>query len=155
MLVAMPRSSASGWRWRVSENRRIRASSLASRKMITGRIPRPSSAPRIAPKASGTSPVRTSSTIAVAGEAQRILRHEVREIAEQLAGQVVDHDVAEVLEQLRGRGLAAAGQAREDHHLLGRKTVAGHRAEVVGVRQRAPVAAHAASTGPATCPSAG
>ena len=62
--LAIPRWSASGWRWRVSEKRRIRTSSRASRKKTCGRIPRPSSAPRIAENATGASPDRTSSTIA-------------------------------------------------------------------------------------------
>ena len=79
--AAIPRSSASGWRWRVSLNRRMRTSSRASRKMITGRIPRPSSAPRIAPNASGTSPARTSSTIAVRANRLGLGGDQVGEVA--------------------------------------------------------------------------
>jgi hypothetical protein len=42
----------------------MRTSSRASRKKICGRIPRPSSAPRIAASAIAASPARTSRTIA-------------------------------------------------------------------------------------------
>ena len=41
-------------------------------------------------------------------------RDQLREVGQQLAGQVVDDRVAEVLEELRGGRLAAAGQAADD-----------------------------------------
>ena len=47
------------------------------------------------------------------GEALAVVRDELGEVGQQLAGQVVDDGVAEVLEQLRRGGLAAAGQAAE------------------------------------------
>ena len=43
---------------------------------------------------------------------------ELREVGQELAGQVVDDGVAEVLEQLRRGGLAPAGQAGQDHDRL-------------------------------------
>jgi hypothetical protein len=98
----------------------MRTSSRASRKMTCGRIPRPSSAPRIAPNASGASPDRTSSTIATARTA-RDRGHELGELGQQLAGQVVDDGVAEVLEQLRRGRLAAAREAAEDRRRARRR----------------------------------
>ena len=47
-------------------------------------------------------------------EALAVGRHELGEVRQQLAGQVVDDGVAEVLEQLGGGRLAAAGQAADD-----------------------------------------
>ena len=79
----------------------------------------------MAPKASGTSPARTSSTIAMRAYRTRLGGDQVGEVPQQLAGQVVDDDVAEVLEQLRGGRLAAAGQAGEDHDLLVVRLVRG------------------------------
>ena len=115
---AIPRSSASGWRWRVSEKRRIRTSSRASRKMITGPDP-----PPLQRAAHGAERERDVAGAHVeddrgAREPQRVAREQVREVREQLAGQVVHDDVAEVLEQLRGRRLAAAGQPGDDDDLL-------------------------------------
>src|SRR5438093_339886 len=71
--LAVPRWSAKGCRWRVSENRRMRTSSRASRKKTWGRMPRPSSAPRIAANARGASPDRTSRTIATRENRSRSL----------------------------------------------------------------------------------
>ncbi len=111
----MPRSSASGCRWRVSEKRRIRTSSRASRKKIErpdARAPR--ARPRIAPKASGDvagahveddrrprEPGRVRSTTSVG------------EVGSSSPGQVVDDEVAEILEQLRRGRLAAARETAE------------------------------------------
>ena len=139
----MPRSSASGWRCRVSEKRRIRTSSRASRKMITAagcRAPRARRASRRTRAA--TSPARTSRTIAVRAKRRGSLATQVREVGQQLARQVVDDDVAEVLEQLRRRGLAAARQAGDDDDLLGAVLARRRSARVAGVaaspRSRSP-----------------
>ncbi len=53
-----------------------------------------------------------------AGEPAQVRRHQLRQIRQELTGQVVDHGVPEVLEQLRRGGLAAARQARQDHDRL-------------------------------------
>ena len=58
------------------------------------------------------------------GEAPPVRGHELGQVGQELAGQVVDDGVAEVLEQLRRGGLAAAGQAGQDHDRLFRGTVA-------------------------------
>src|SRR3954453_7451983 len=50
-------------------------------------------------------------------EASRVGRDQVREVAQQLAGQVVHDDVSEILEQLRRRRLAAARHPRDDDDL--------------------------------------
>ena len=50
-----------------------------------------------------------------AGEALAVRGHELGQVRQQLARQVVDDGVAEVLEQLGRGGLAAAGQAAHDH----------------------------------------
>ena len=113
-----PRWSASGWRWRVSEKRRMRTSSRASRKKTWGWIPRPSSAPRTAARASDASPARTSSTMATRSKRSRSLGHELGQVGQELAGQVVDAGVAEVLEQLRGGRLAGPRQPAQDHDVL-------------------------------------
>ncbi len=49
---------------------------------------------------------------------------QVRQLAQQLAGQVVHHDVAQVLEQLGRRGLATARETGEDDDLLVRRWLA-------------------------------
>ena len=116
--LAIPRWSASGWRWRVSEKRRIRTSSRASRKKTCGRIPRPSSAPRIAPNAIGASPDRTSRTIATLPNRSGSSDDELGQLGQELARQVVDDRVAEVLEELRGGGLAAARQPAQEDDVL-------------------------------------
>ena len=59
-----------------------------------------------------------------------VRRDELGEVGEQLAGQVVDDGVAEVLEQLGRGGLAATGQAADDHdgrlgHGVGRWPIPG------------------------------
>ena len=125
-----PCSSPSGWRWRVSLKRRIRTSSLASRKTTRGRMPRPSRAPRIAARAMVASPARTSSTIATRAKRSRSVDDELGEVGQQLAGQVVDDGVAEVLEELGRGGLAATGQPADDDdgrfgHRVGRGTHLG------------------------------
>ena len=116
--LAIPRSSASGWRWRVSEKRRIRTSSRASRNTTRGRTPRPSSAPRIEASAIGASPAPHVDDDRDARKALAIRRDEVGQLGQQLGRQVVDDGVAEVLEELRGGGLAAARQAAEDDDVL-------------------------------------
>ena len=110
----MPRWSPSGWRWRVSLKRRIRTSSRASRKTTRGRIPRPSSAPRIAAEGERRVAGPDVEHDRDLGEPLAVGRDELGEVGQQLAGQVVDDRVAEVLEQLGRGGLAAAGQAAED-----------------------------------------
>ena len=55
------------------------------------------------------------------GEPLAVRRHELGQVGQQLAGQVVDDGVAEVLEELGGGRLAAAGQpADDDDGRLGR-----------------------------------
>ena len=66
-------------------------------------------------------------------------RHELGQVRQQLAGQVVDDRVAEVLEELRRGRLAAAGQAADDDdgrlgHRVGRRSDLG----LVGHRPAAP-----------------
>ena len=107
------RPFASGCRWRVSENRRMRTSSLASRKKTCGRMPRPSSAPRIASiRRLGVAGAHVEDDRRP-GEPLRVLHDQLGEIRQELAGQVVDDRVREVLEQLRRRRLAAARQAAQ------------------------------------------
>ena len=109
-----PALVAERMRCRVSLKRRMRTSSRASRKTTRGRMPRPSRAPRIAASASIVSPARTSMTMATCANRSRSEDDELREVRQQLAGQVVDDGVAEVLEELGGGGLPAAGQAAQD-----------------------------------------
>ena len=73
-----------------------------------GSMPRPWSAPSAAPRASGASPERTSSTMRHPPIALRVVGHQLRQVAQQLGGHVVDDRVAEVLEQLAGGRLAGA-----------------------------------------------
>jgi len=76
-------------RWRVSENRRIRTSSRASRKMTRGLIP-PFKSARMAARASGAFPARTSRTTAPL-EALAIYRDEFGQVGQQLAGRLSMH----------------------------------------------------------------
>ena len=84
----------------------MRASSLASRKKTWGSMPRPWSAPSAAPSATGASPGPHVEDDARRVVALRVARHELREVAQQLAGDVVHDRVAEVLEELAGGRLA-------------------------------------------------
>ena len=79
-----------------------------------GRIPRPSSAPRIAAERERRVAGPHVEHDRDLGEALAVGRDELGKVGQQLAGQVVDDGVAEVLEQLRRGGLAAAGQAADD-----------------------------------------
>src|SRR6185369_2493630 len=53
-----------------------------------------------------------------AGEAVGIIGYDLRELRQQLAGQVVDDHVAQVLEELGGGGLPSPGETRQDHDRL-------------------------------------
>ena len=137
MELAMPRVSSSGWRCRVSENRRIRISSRASRKNTCGRIPRPSSAPRTADRRERRVAGPHVKDDGRQREAGRVRGDELREVGQELPRQVVDDDVAEVLEQL-GRGrLPAARQARDDGDVRAAQRHARPRCVVLAPRARA------------------
>ena len=102
-------------RWRVSLNRRMRTSSLASRNTTRGLMPDPP-ARRASPRAPGSHrPSAHRPRSRPARTARRSEDDELGQVGQQLAGQVVDDRVAEVLEELGRRGLAAAGQPGQDH----------------------------------------
>ena len=119
--LAIPRSSPSGWRWRVSL--------IAPDQDLVARLeeddPRPDPA-ALERAAHGRQGERRIAGADVEhdrdpGEPRAVRGDELGEVGQQLAGQVVDDGVAEVLEQLGGRGLAAARQpADDDDGRLGR-----------------------------------
>ena len=79
-------------------------------------------------------------------EPLRLVGDELRELGQELAGQVVDDRVAEVLEQLRRGGLAAAGEAAQDHDVLALARPAVGDDRVARRRPRRPVDAIRAPT---------
>ena len=116
--LAIPRWSASGWRWRVSEKRRIRTSSRASRKKPAAgsRVPRARRASPRRPSARRPSGRRARSR--PCSKRSGSSDDELGELDQELARQVVDDGVAEVLEQLRRGGLAAARQPAQEDDVL-------------------------------------
>ena len=117
MEAAIPRSSASGCRWRVSRE-------AADQDVVAGLEEddhRPDAAPleRAAHRPERERHVagpdvdddgRAAVALGLGGD-------QVRQVPQQLAGQVVHDDVAQVLEQLGGGRLAAAREAGEHDHL--------------------------------------
>jgi hypothetical protein len=82
-----------------------------------GLMPRPSSAPVAAAKASLASPERASSTSARRSKRSGWRTTSSASRPQQLGRQVVDDRVADILEQLAGGRLARARQAADDHHV--------------------------------------
>jgi hypothetical protein len=52
------------------------------------------------------------------GKADRIGGHQIGQLAEELAREVIHNDVSQIFEQFGRRGLAGAGQAGDDDHVL-------------------------------------
>ena len=139
--LAIPRWSPSGWRWRVSQ--------IAPDEDLVARLEEDDLRPDAAPLERAAHR-RREPVVGVAGpdvehdgdagEPLGSRRHELGEIGQKLAGQVVDDRIAEVLEELRRRCLATARQAADDRRPRARSRL--DRTDAVGPRpRRSPAAA--------------